>query len=190
MLLPGAFLLAGAGAAPATEIAPPPPLTSDLGDLDARGTLSRWLGLPAPGSRQQLISTATPPPPGIASSLLSARGDRPALTAAWPRFTRLPPRPLFEPGSSAATGRFEVLLGTNAGPTAAQIAAPGEATIAGGTRFDVRPSARNPIRLGGDAVDLLTARVVRTPEPATLALFALGVAGLAVIAARRRRRDG
>ncbi len=86
---------------------------------------------------------------------------------------------------------FQLVLGSYAGAALTErlavLSAPPSGALAGGTRFDVRPADRNAIALRSPVVERLVERVVRTPEPSTLALFATGLVGLLALVRRGRR---
>lgn len=177
-------------AARATEIGAPPPLGGDLGRADGRALLARWSGRPAPERADQLVAARPWGDADAPTTLLTARDGRPAIAPLLATEAPVPPVVLASAAPAFGdAGFFVVLDAADAADPAARLAALDPDGGAGSARFDVRPADSNPIALGGDVLDEVTARVVRTPEPGTLALFALGAAGLAALVARRRRRD-
>jgi hypothetical protein len=180
--------LAGLAApAAAVEVPPPAPLSEDLGPLDARTLVARWTRRAPPTTDRELLLTVGAAAAGPATAPVNAHEGHPALVSPVPAGSGLPPLALHRPSEPPPAAGFAVVLG---GGDAAQPPLP---RVTGGgigitTRFDVDVSRRNPISLGGSAVQELTSRVVRTPEPGSLALFALGAAALAALVARRQRR--
>jgi len=178
--------------ASATEIETPGPQSKSAVAPDVATTLAQWLGETPPGSTSSDASTL--PGARFQSAPLICAVDEGGvgIRLGSSYALNLAPTPVDAKHGSAGLRGFDLVIGSYAGAALTErLADVGAATstgLAGQTRFDVQPSDRNAIVLRGSVVDRLVIQVVRTPEPSTLALFAAGLAGLAVALRRRRAR--